>query len=170
MQSAQRILPTSGFSKPAIRNFDDTARIGGTLDRPINVLMDVEPRNAETLALPGRVVDQASDARTDAGAGDGRGQAGGIRSDPAAAIRRRRSASCLPRRCLQEGGPLAGFVTFSYELAPLMLGNDDLSLFSVVLTDPRNEPAASLSPTGSGIVGARDAVLVRAPAPRCCRA
>jgi len=30
----------------------------------------------------------------------------------------------------------AGFVTFSYELAPLMLANDDLSLFSVVLEGP----------------------------------
>jgi hypothetical protein len=30
----------------------------------------------------------------------------------------------------------AGFVTFSYELAPLMLTNDDRSLFSVVLKDP----------------------------------
>jgi two-component sensor histidine kinase len=31
-----------------------------------------------------------------------------------------------------------GFVTFSYELAPLMLTNDDLSLFSVALKDPRS--------------------------------
>jgi two-component sensor histidine kinase len=30
-------------------------------------------------------------------------------------------------------------VTFSYELAPLLLTNDDLSLFSVVLKDPRDE-------------------------------
>ena len=29
-------------------------------------------------------------------------------------------------------------MTFSYELAPLMLANDDLSLFSVVLKDPRS--------------------------------
>jgi two-component sensor histidine kinase len=40
---------------------------------------------------------------------------------------------------LQEGNAApAGFVTFSYELAPLMLANDDLSLFSVVLKDPRS--------------------------------
>ena len=40
---------------------------------------------------------------------------------------------------LQEGAAApAGFVTFSYELAPLMLANDDLSLFSVVLKDPRD--------------------------------
>ena len=31
----------------------------------------------------------------------------------------------------------AGFITFSYELAPLMLTNDDMSLFSVALRDPR---------------------------------
>jgi hypothetical protein len=30
----------------------------------------------------------------------------------------------------------AGFVTFSYELSPLMLTNDDRALFSVVLKDP----------------------------------
>ena len=40
---------------------------------------------------------------------------------------------------LQEGGASpAGFVTFSYDLASLMLTNDDLSLFSVVLKDPRD--------------------------------
>src|SRR3569833_1884039 len=33
----------------------------------------------------------------------------------------------------------AGFVTFSYELGPLMLTNDDLSLFSVGLKDPRGQ-------------------------------
>jgi two-component sensor histidine kinase len=32
----------------------------------------------------------------------------------------------------------AGFVTFSYEIGPLLLTNDDLSLFSVALKDPRN--------------------------------
>jgi two-component sensor histidine kinase len=35
----------------------------------------------------------------------------------------------------------AGFVTFSYKLASLMLANDELSLFSVVLKDPRNSSA-----------------------------
>ena len=44
---------------------------------------------------------------------------------------------------------LAGFVTFSYELAPLMLTNDDRSLFSVVLKDPRDAMTSS-SPTIPG--------------------
>ena len=40
---------------------------------------------------------------------------------------------------LQEGTETpAGFVTFSYQLASLMLTNDELSLFSIVLQDPRN--------------------------------
>ena len=40
---------------------------------------------------------------------------------------------------LQDGmpPPRSASSTFSYDLAPLMLTNDDLSLFSVVLKDPR---------------------------------
>ncbi len=33
---------------------------------------------------------------------------------------------------------VAGFLTISYRLAPLMLANDELSLFSVALRDPRD--------------------------------
>jgi two-component sensor histidine kinase len=48
----------------------------------------------------------------------------------------------------------AGFVTFSYELAPLMLANDDLSLFSVALIDPRNDNSELIA-TDRGIVATR---------------
>ena len=61
---------------------------------------------------------------------------------------------------LQEGvAEPVGFVTFSYELAPLMLTNDDLSLFSVVLKDPEktgtelianDQGEVSSRPTGTG--------------------
>ena len=47
-----------------------------------------------------------------------------------------------------------GFVTFAYELAPLMLANDDLSLFSVALKDPRGEDS-ELVASDSGIVTSR---------------
>ena len=58
---------------------------------------------------------------------------------------------------LQEGGAQpAGFVTFSYELAPLMLTNDDLSLFSVVLKDPRSTDG-ELVANDQGIVTSRTA-------------
>jgi two-component sensor histidine kinase len=56
---------------------------------------------------------------------------------------------------LQEGqSQPAGFVTFSYDLASLMLTNDDLSLFSVVLKDPR-DAAAELIADHQGMVTSR---------------
>src|SRR3954469_2608167 len=63
---------------------------------------------------------------------------------------------------LQEGDASpAGFVTFSYELAPLMLVNDDLSLFSVVLKDPRSADheliAISRDSIASRVVGSGSA-------------
>jgi len=50
----------------------------------------------------------------------------------------------------------AGFVTFSYDLASLMLTNDDLSLFAVVLKDPRN-PNDELIANHRGVVTLRTA-------------
>jgi two-component sensor histidine kinase len=69
---------------------------------------------------------------------------------------------------IQEGATSpAGFVTFSYELAPLMLTNDDLSLFSVVLKDPR-KPDGELIANDRGVVSARTAVA-DGPAPWATR-
>ena len=45
-------------------------------------------------------------------------------------------------------------MTFSYELAPLMLTNDDLSLFSVVLKDPR-DANGELIANDQGVVTSR---------------
>jgi len=56
---------------------------------------------------------------------------------------------------VQEGATTpAGFVAFSYELAPMMLANDDLSLFSVALKDPRN-PGGELISDDRGVVSSR---------------
>src|SRR5260370_2071745 len=64
---------------------------------------------------------------------------------------------------LQEGGAQpAGFVTFSYELAPLMLANDDFSLFSVVLKDPRSANGKLIA-NDQGIVTSRTASLAWPP-------
>ena len=92
----------------------------------------------ETMAFPGRAFDQHPDPRADAGAG---------------AWRRESRSPRIPLPLLRPDGPIglvlaapvvqdgatspAGFVTFSYELGSLMLTNDDLSLFSVALKDPR---------------------------------
>jgi len=47
-------------------------------------------------------------------------------------------------------------VTFSYELAPLMLTNDDLSLFSVALKDPRSDNSELIA-NDRGVVISRTA-------------
>jgi two-component sensor histidine kinase len=64
-----------------------------------------------------------------------------VASDPIPLLRPDGPAGLvLAAPVLQEGDTSpAGFVTFSYELASLLLTNDDLSLFSVVLQDPRND-------------------------------
>ena len=100
--------------------------------------MDVEPRNAETGAFPGRSFDQhpVLGPMFERAMTEGRP----VASDPFPLLRPDGPIGlALAAPVLQEGAVApAGFVTFSYELAPLMLANDDLSLFSVVLKDPRN--------------------------------
>ena len=85
LDAARAELASAGFSDPTIRSFDDSPRDTQSLDKPIDVLMDVEPRNAETMAFPGRSLDQQPDPGADVRAGHGRRKAGGVRSDSAAA-------------------------------------------------------------------------------------
>ena len=85
LAAAQAELTSAGFPNPTIRDFDDQPLDIKAIDKPIDVLMDVEPRSAETLGFPGRAYDRHSVDRADAGAGDGRRQAGGVRPDPAVA-------------------------------------------------------------------------------------
>jgi two-component sensor histidine kinase len=69
---------------------------------------------------------------------------------------------------LQEGSDTpAGFVTFSYEIAPLMLVSDDLSLFSVGLKDPRSADT-ELTADDRGTVTSRT-VDPNGPAPSMLR-
>jgi two-component sensor histidine kinase len=131
-------LLSAGFSDPTIRTYDDKPLALASITKPIDVLMDVEPRNFETRAFPGRAFDQEP-------------VIGPMLTEAMAAGK---PVASDPTRLLRPDGPIglvlaapvvpplasapAGFVTFSYELAPLMLANDDLSLFSVVLKDPRS--------------------------------
>src|SRR6202020_3564077 len=64
-----------------------------------------------------------------------------VASDPMTLLRRDGPIGLVLAAPVMQDGSIApvGFVTFSYELAPLMLTNDDLSLFSVALKDPRDE-------------------------------
>ncbi len=137
LDAARAELASAGFSNPTIRNFDDKPLDPRSLDKPIDVVMDLEPRNAETKGIPGRALDN----NPTIGAMLSRAMAEGkpVASDPTPLLRANGPIGIvLAAPVVQEGATApAGFVTFSYELSALMLTNDDLSLFSVVLKDPR---------------------------------
>jgi two-component sensor histidine kinase len=139
LDSARAELAAAGFANPTIRDFDDQALDTHALDKPIDVLMDVEPRNAQTAGFPGRSLEGSPVL----GPMLARAMAEGkpVASDPIPLLRPDGPEGLvLAAPVLQDGSDQpAGFVTFSYELAPLMLTNDDLSLFSVVLKDPRSD-------------------------------
>jgi two-component sensor histidine kinase len=167
LEAARNELASAGFSNPAIRNFDDQPLDTRSLDKPIDVLMDVEPRSAETMAFPGRALDQhpVLGPMLEQAMAEGKP----VASDPTPLLRPNGPIGIvLAAPVLQEGETSpAGFVTFSYELAPLMLANVDHSLFSVVLNDPRN-PGREFIADQQGIVASRT-VSPEGPAPSMMR-
>ena len=166
LDAARTELAAAGFSNPTIRDYEDQPVDTRSLDQPIDVLMDVEPRNPETMAFPGR----SFDGHPILGPMLAQAMASGkpVASDPLPLLRTDGPIGLvLAAPVLQEGeASPAGFVTFSYELAPLMLANDDLSLFSVVLKDPRS-PDRELIANDQGVVTSRTAT--QAPAPSMTR-
>ncbi len=162
LEAARAELAAAGFSSPTIRNYKDQPLDIRSLDGPIDVVMDVEPRNAETMAFPGRSFDQ----HPILGPMLAQAMASGkpVASDPLPLLRPDGPIGLvLAAPVLQEGeASPAGFVTFSYELAPLMLANDDLSLFSVVLKDPRNADRELIA-NDQGVVTSRTATQATAP-------
>ena len=138
LPAARAELAGAGFSNPAIREFDDQPLDSKAIDQPIDVVMDVEPRNAETRISRPRTSNQDSVLGPMLARAMTEGKP--VASDPMPLLRPDGPIGLvLAAPVLQEGNAApAGFVTFSYELAPLMLANDDLSLFSVVLNDPRS--------------------------------
>jgi two-component sensor histidine kinase len=139
LESARDELASAGFPNPTIRNYDDKPLDTRSLAGPIDVVMDVEPRDAQTMVFAGRSLDRSPVL----GPMLVRAMADGkpVASDPLPLLLSNGSMGLvLAAPVLQEGDASpAGFVAFSYELAPLMLTNDDLSLFSVVLKDPRSD-------------------------------
>jgi two-component sensor histidine kinase len=138
LAAAQAELKASGFTNPTIRDFDDRPLDLKAIDKPINVLMDLEPRSPDTLAFPGRAYEHHSVI----GPVLAQAMEGGkpVASDPIPLLRQNGPVGIvLAAPVYQEGSSdAAGFVTFSYELSTLMLTNDDRSLFAVVLKDPRD--------------------------------
>jgi two-component sensor histidine kinase len=167
LDEAGRELASAGFSNPKIRNFDGKPIDPHSLDKPIDVLMDVEPRNAENMALAGRALDQSPWI----GPMLARAMAEGkpVASDPVNLVRPTGPVGIvLAAPVVQDGtASPAGFVTFSYELAPLMLTNDDQSLFAVVLKDPRSADGELIA-NDQGIATSRTAAS-DGPAPSATR-
>jgi two-component sensor histidine kinase len=156
LDAARTELLSAGFPNPTIRNYDEKPLDTRALNQPIDVLMDVEPRNAETMASAGRALDQHPILGPMLTQAMSEGKP--VASDPHPLLRSNGPVGVvLAAPVLQEGATQpAGFVMFSYELAPMMLANDDFSLFSVVLKDPRS-PNGELIANDQGIVTARTA-------------
>jgi two-component sensor histidine kinase len=138
LEAARAVLASSGFSNPVIRDSDDRPLDLKEISKPINVLMDLEPRSADTMGIPGRAYDDHSIVGPMLAKAMESGKP--VASDPLPLLRQGGPVGiALAAPVYQEGSnEAAGFVTFSYELATLMLTNDDRSLFSVVLKDPRD--------------------------------
>jgi two-component sensor histidine kinase len=167
LEIARGELVSAGFSNPTIRNYDDKPLDPASINKPIDVLMDVEPRNAETKAFPGRALDQQPVIGPMLTLAMAAGKP--VASDPTTLLRPNGPIGLvLAAPVVPPDAPApAGFVTFSYELAPLMLTNDDLSLFSVALKDPRSEDGELLA-NDQGVVTSRN-VAPDGPPPSATR-
>jgi two-component sensor histidine kinase len=156
LEAAGAELKSAGFPNPTIRDFNDAPLDRRSLDRSVDVLMDVEPRRPETMVFAGRTLDQQP--ILGAMLTQALSEATPVASDPVPLLRPDGPMGLvLAAPVLQQGDAQpAGFVTFSYELAPLMLANDDLSLFSVVLKDPRSDDGELIA-DDRGIVTSRPA-------------
>jgi two-component sensor histidine kinase len=134
--AARAAIAAGGFTNPTLRIENEPRDLSG-VSSPIDVLLDVEPRTADSVGLPGRtydthpVIGPALRRAMDEGRP--------IVSDPLPLQRRNDTLGVLMVAPVRNpDATTSGFVMFSYQIAPLMLVNDDLSLFSVVLKDPMN--------------------------------
>ncbi|MBR0825381.1 CHASE domain-containing protein [Bradyrhizobium manausense] len=154
LDAARAALAAAGFPNPTIRNFDDKPLDPAALSRPIDVLMDLEPRSDDTKALPGRAYDQ--DPVRGAMLARAKAEKRSVASDPIPLLRDNGAIGVIVAAPVipEDATEPAGFITFSYELASLMLTNDDMSLFSVALKDPR-KPDEELTASDQGIVSTR---------------
>jgi len=157
LDAAQTELAAAGFPNPTIRNYDDKPLDLHAITKPIDVMMDLEPRNAVTRNFAGRAVDDYPPIGPMLARAAAEGKP--IASDPINLLRPDGPVGiALAAPVVQDGASApAGFVTFSYELAPLMLTNDDLSLFSVAVKDPRGDDRELIA-NDRGVVSSRKIV------------
>jgi two-component sensor histidine kinase len=157
LASATAELSSAGFRNPTIRNFDDKPLDAQSRDKTLDVLMDLEPRNPETEGFAGRALNVSPALGPTLARAMAEGKP--VASEPTPLLRPNGPIGVvLAAPVLQEGNAMpAGFVSFSYELGPLMLANDEMSLFSVALKDPRKVDG-ELVADDSGVVTARSLV------------
>ena len=166
LAAAQAAIAAAGFPNPQIRSFDDRPINPADVTQPIDVLLDLEPRSNETKTLPGRSYDQ--DPVRSAMLTRARAEKRSVASDPVPLIRGNGLIGIIVAAPVVPEGATepAGFVTFSYELASLMLANDDMSLFAVALRDPRKD-GGELIANDQGVISTR--MAADGPAPSATR-
>lgn len=154
-------LATAGYRNPTIRNFDDTPLDAQLRSQTLDVLMDLEPRNSVTEGFAGRALNNSRVMGPTIVRANEEGRP--VASDPTPLQRENGPLGVvLVTPVLPEGSSIAaGFVSFSYELGSLMLANDEMSLFSVALKDPR-VPDGEIVADDDGNVRAR-ALIANGP-------
>jgi two-component sensor histidine kinase len=165
LEAAQRELKNESFSNPVIRDFDDRPLDLKAVDKPVNVVMDIEPRRPDTINIPGRVLDRHSIVGPTLEKAKAEGKP--VASDPMPLLGSKDRIGIVLAAPVLDGAEPAGFVTFSYEIGTLMLSNDDLSLFAVALRDPR-EAGRELIASDQGVVSER-AISEEHPPPSIVR-
>jgi two-component sensor histidine kinase len=133
---AQAELAKAGFADPVVRDHNAKPLDLAKLDKPLDVVMDVEPRKAETMSLTGRMLDDDPLLGPTLAQALAEGQP--VASNPTPLVGSGPIGVLLAAPVIS-GGLTVGFVTFSYDLASLMLTNDDMAAFSVVLKDPGHD-------------------------------
>jgi two-component sensor histidine kinase len=156
LAGAEKRLAASGATRPEIRDVEDQPLDIASITEPLDVLMEVEPQNPET----SRILGQALDRHPVLGPLLARAALEGkpLCSDPLELLRTSGVASVVlvaPVAAREGSRAAAGFLAFSYRVAPLMLSNDATSPFDVVLEDPQ-DPNRDLK------VGAKDTLMLQA--------
>jgi len=156
--AVQTALRAAGFPNPTPRSFNDVPLDAATMRNPSSIVMDVEPRNSETDVFVGRALDSYPDVSPMLQRAVEEGKP--VSSDPFVLLHPGGPVGIvLAAPVRAEGDPaVAGVLTISYRLAPLMLANDDQSLFAVALRDPR-DAAQNLSSDADGNVVAAPLAL-----------
>jgi two-component sensor histidine kinase len=152
---ATQRLVASAVARPEIRDIEDQPLDLTSITQPLDVLMEVEPRNSDTLQLPGRVLNRHPVLGPLFARAAAEGKS--LCSDPLVLLGPNGPTGVvLAAPVAREGNRVSGFLTFAYKVAPLMLSNDEPSPFDVALVDPR-QPTQDLKADAQGS-------LVAAPA------